>query len=343
MIWDCPLPSTGGDRIQLAHGSGGRQMNQLIETIFRSAFEDSPTVAADAAVLTLPSDRIAVSTDSFVIQPLFFPGGDIGSLAVHGTVNDLLMRGATPHSLTASFILEEGFPIATLTSLVQSMASAAQADGVHICAGDTKVVERGKADGVYITTTGIGSLLPDRQIGPQQIQVGDAIVINGDLGRHGVAVLACREGLTLELPLLSDAASLRSPVLGLLDAGVDLHCLRDLTRGGLASALNELAAVGVGMDIEAAAIPVDPVVAGVCEILGLDPLQVANEGRFVAFLPADQVAIALETLRQIWPDQEPRWIGCVQSTTPGLVRLRQPFGGDRLLEMLSGEQLPRIC
>lgn len=343
MIGDCPLPPLGDDRIQLAHGSGGRQMNQLIETVFRSAFENSPTVAADAAVLTLPSDRIAVSTDSFVIQPLFFPGGDIGSLAVQGTVNDLLMRGAIPHRLTASFILEEGFSIATLKTIVQSMADAAVASQVQICAGDTKVVERGKADGLYITTTGIGWLPPDRQIGPQQIQIGDAIVINGDLGRHGIAVLSCREGLALELPLLSDAASLRSPVLGLIEAGVDLHCLRDLTRGGLASALNELAAVGVGMDIEAAAIPVDPVVAGVCEILGLDPLQVANEGRFVAFLPPNQVAIALQTLRQLLPDQEPRCIGYVQSTTPGLVRLRQPLGCDRLLEMLSGEQLPRIC
>ncbi|WP_126147795.1 hydrogenase expression/formation protein HypE [Synechococcus elongatus] len=343
MSWDCPLPLTGSERIQMAHGSGGRQMNQLIETVFRSVFETEQTVAADAAVLTLPSDRIAVSTDSFVIQPLFFPGGDIGSLAVHGTVNDLLMRGAIPHRLTASFILEESLAIATLNTLVQSMASAAQDAGVQICAGDTKVVERGKADGLYITTTGIGWLPPDRQIGPQQIQVGDAIVINGDLGRHGIAVMACREGLELELPFASDVASLRSPVLGLLEAGIDLHCLRDLTRGGLASALNELAAVGVGMDIEAKAIPVDPAVAGVCEILGLDPLQVANEGRFVAFLPTDQVAIALQILRQIWPEQEPRCIGIVQSATPGLVRLRQPFGSDRLLEMLSGEQLPRIC
>ncbi len=341
----CPVPHAANQTIQMAHGGGGRRSRELLENCFLSAFANPAlNFLHDGAVLEVGEETLAFSTDSHVVSPLFFPGGDIGKLAVWGTVNDLLMCGAQPLWLSAGFILEEGLPMETLQRVVDSMRTAALESGVTLVTGDTKVVDRGKGDGLYINTSGIGRIAC-REVGPARIRPGDAVLISGDLARHGIAVMALREGLDFENEIASDCACLARPVQALFEAGIDVHCLRDLTRGGLASALVEIA-TDTCMDcrIEETSISVDPTVRGACELLGLDPLHVANEGRFVAFLPPEQAEKACSILATF--ESSVAIIGTVTPSSPdtrGRVILKSPIGVDRIVDMLSGEQLPRIC
>jgi hydrogenase expression/formation protein HypE len=298
----------------------------------------------DSAVLDISSSKIAMTTDSFVINPIFFPGGDIGSLAVHGTVNDLAMSGAKPVYLSVSFILEEGLPIETLWRIVCSMSEAAKKAGVQIVTGDTKVVERGHGDGIYINTTGIGKILHDQIIHPREIKVGDAVIVSGDIGRHGVAVMAQRTGLQFETEIQSDSAAVAEPILELLQNGVALHCLRDCTRGGLATSLNELASsANVSIKIDEVKIPVQSGVKGACEFLGLDPLYVANEGCFVAIVPPEQAQKTVEILRKHSVSSKSAIIGVVENSKSAPLFVETVFGNKRIASVLSGEQLPRIC
>jgi len=341
----CPAPLPAWDQVLLAHGGGGKLSQQLVEKIFLPEFLN-PELAArhDGAVVRLGGSRLAFTTDSYVVRPLIFPGGCIGDLAVYGTVNDLAMCGARPLYLSAGFILEEGLPMETLQTVVVSMGEAARRAGVALVTGDTKVVDKGKGDGMFITTAGIGVVEAPAEIVPASVQPGDAVILSGDLGSHGVAVLSVREGLEFDAPVRSDAAPLWEPVEALLKAGIEVHCLRDLTRGGLASALNEIASArGAGMRIEEAAVPVTDAVRGACEILGLDPLYVANEGRFTAFVPESQAGRAVEILRAVPVSAGAARIGRVVAECSGPVLLRSRIGGTRVLDMLSGEQLPRIC
>jgi hydrogenase expression/formation protein HypE len=338
----CPLPAGPPARILLSHGGGGLLMHQLVDRIFAPAFELDTT--HDAAVLPAPGQRLAFTTDAYVVRPLFFPGGDIGTLAINGTVNDLAMVGARPWRLTASFVLEEGLPLETLQRVVASMKAAAAQAGVRIVAGDTKVVERGKGDGVYISTAGIGVVEHDWTIGPAGVQPGDVILLSGDVGRHGIAILAAREELAFEQPLVSDCAALADPVLALLAAGVHVHCLRDLTRGGLATALVEIALTARRhLHLHEAAVPVTDPVRGACELLGFDPLYIANEGCMIAVVPAGEADVALAVLREFSVSQRACLIGEVGAGEPGLVTMTNQVGALRVLDMLSGEQLPRIC
>ncbi len=329
------------ERIRLAHGAGGTLMQQLIDQELRRLHPDPAAPLHDAASLALPHGRLAFSTDGYVVQPLEFPGGDIGSLAITGTANDLAMAAARPCHLSVALILEEGLELALLRRVVASMAAAAAACGVSIVAGDTKVVERGKGDGLFIVTSGIGLLATPEPVGPAAISAGDVLLLSGDLGRHGVAILAARHGLVLDPPLASDCMPLWPQVEALLQAGVLPHCLRDLTRGGLAAALHELAADrGADLLLEEAAIPIAEAVAGCCAVLGLDPLQLANEGRFLAVVPPAQAQAALAVLAPAGGT----WIGRVESVGGAAgVRLRTPLGSERQLPPLSGELLPRIC
>lgn len=337
----CPIPIQQYPQVLLAHGGGGRLMHQLIETMLLATFQPNPDWQHDAASLTMSSNRLAFTTDSYVVTPLFFPGGDIGSLAVHGTVNDLAMAGARPHYLSLSFILEEGLPIETLWRVVQSIQTAAQQSHVQIVTGDTKVVDRGKGDGIFINTSGIGVLEHNNFIGPRSVQVGDVIILSGDIGRHGIAILSAREGLAFETTIESDSAPLVAPVLELLQHW-PIHCLRDLTRGGLASALNEIAlAACVRIELESKAIPVEEQVQGACEILGLDPLYMANEGRFIAFVPASAAPDVLKILQRHYPQAQ--IIGQVVDDQEALVTIRNTVGSKRILDFLHGKQLPRIC
>lgn len=346
--WSCPLPFSSRDTIRLAHGGGGQLMQDLLQEIFLPAFSN-PFLESmqDSAVLPPPKGRLAFTTDAYVVQPLFFPGGNIGSLAIHGTVNDLAMQGATPLYLSASFILEEGLSIETLKQVVTSMAVSAKTCGVQIVCGDTKVVDHGKGDQIFITTTGVGVVPEELELGPHRIQAGDRIVVSGDLGAHGIAVLSTREGLEFSGDLRSDSAPLHEVVASLIQGGMTCHCLRDLTRGGLASALNELGAASrTAISLEESCIPVSEPVRGACEILGLDPLYVANEGRFVLILPEDQVDAALTILKGFTVSQYAAEIGQVVSLPEGRsphVLLKTPFQTERILDLLSGEQLPRIC
>jgi len=339
----CPVPRPADDFIVLAHGGGGKLTNQLIERVFFPAFACTPLEARhDGAVLSVNGQRLAFTTDSYVVRPLIFPGGNIGDLAVNGTVNDLAMCGARPLYLSAGFILEEGLPMETLRTIVESMRAAAERAGVELVTGDTKVVDKGKGDGVFINTAGIGAVETSSEIGPAAVRPGDAIIVSGDLGAHGVAILSVREGLEFEAPIESDTAPLWTPVETLLRAGIEIHCLRDLTRGGLASAVNEIAgAARIGIEITESAVPVREPVRGACEILGLDPLYVANEGRFAAFVREHDADRALEVLRNFAADAAR--IGRVVEPHPGVVTLESRIGGHRVLDMLSGEQLPRIC
>jgi hydrogenase expression/formation protein HypE len=411
----CPVPRVADDRIVLAHGGGGRLTHQLIEKIFLPAFSNAVLDQRhDGAVLTFDGltsgSRLAFTTDSFVVRPLIFPGGNIGDLAVNGTVNDLAMCGARPLYLSAGFILEEGLEMETLRTVVTSMREAAAKAGVQLVTGDTKVVDKGKGDGIFINTSGIGvieprtglvdssentrnsferarnefesarnsferarlqprhqgpgntgALAPERwplatgrieetifsaktAIGPASVQPGDAVIISGDLGRHGIAILSVREGLEFESPILSDTASVWPAVEALLSAGIEIHCLRDLTRGGLATTLNEIAGDrNICIKLEEALIPVDETVQGACEILGLDPLYVANEGRFAAFVPEAQAAAALDVLKKVEVSQGSVRVGKVEETPGRTVVLQSRIGGNRVVDMLSGEQLPRIC
>jgi hydrogenase expression/formation protein HypE len=344
----CPISLQHYPTVLMAHGGGGRLMHQLIETMFLSVFGSPDREPHDAAVLNLPGDRIAFTTDSYVVNPLFFPGGDIGSLAVNGTVNDLAMAGARPLYLSLGLILEEGLPMATLWQVVQSIKAAADLAQVQIVTGDTKVVDRGKGDGIFINTAGVGVLEHPLNIVPSAIQAGDGILLNGDLGRHGIAVMASREGLTFQTAITSDSAPLAAIVGALLQAGIKIHCLRDLTRGGLASALNEIvAATHLTLAIAESAIPVLAEVQGACELLGLDPLYIANEGRFVAFVAPEDVEPALAILRSAQGERGAATTACVigkvmESPTPAVI-LKTQLGTTRGLDLLSGEQLPRIC
>ncbi|NKB67564.1 MAG: hydrogenase expression/formation protein HypE [Candidatus Latescibacteria bacterium] len=342
---NCPVPFTEGDQVLMAHGGGGRLMGQLIAGLFLPAFANPHLEAQhDGAVVEAGGARLAFSTDSYVVQPLFFPGGDIGSLAVHGTVNDLSMCGAQPLYLSAGFIVEEGLPMEILKRVVQSMGQAAREAGVQLVTGDTKVVDQGKGDGLFINTAGIGLVREGADIGPHRIAPDDAVLISGDLGRHGMAIMAQRQGLAFEHPLESDSASLAAMVGDLLTAGVEVHCLRDLTRGGLASALVELSqSAQVDILVEEAAIPVHEAVRGACEILGLDPMYVANEGRCAVFVPAAAAPQALEILHRHQPGAGAVQIGRVAGADRAQVRLLSPIGVERLVDQLSGEQLPRIC
>src|SRR5271165_4505232 len=341
----CPLPRPATDRILLAHGGGGRLTNQLIENVFLSAFSNSALKARhDGAVFFTNGGGLAMTTDTYVVQPLVFPGGTIGDLAVNGTVNDLAMCGARPLALSAGFILEEGLSMATLRTIVASMGEAARAAGVQVVTGDTKVVDKGKGDGIFVNTAGIGLVVAGKPIHPAAVQPGDAVLVSGDLGSHGIAILSVRGGLEFEAEIKSDTAPLWPAVEVLLNAGIEVHCLRDLTRGGLASALNEIAAAGgVGISVEESLVPVTEAVRAACELLGLDPLYVANEGRFVAFVPQGDAERALELLWSQPVSAGATCIGTVQETPTKLVTLQSRIGGSRVLDMISGEQLPRIC
>ncbi len=339
----CPLPLQEHPTVLLAHGGGGRLMHQLIDQVFLSTFGGSLAVQHDAIVLDALAGQIAFTTDSYVVKPLIFPGGTIGDLAVNGTVNDLAMAGSRPLYLSAGFILEEGLPMTTLWQVVQSMQQAAQQAGVKIVTGDTKVVDRGKGDGIFINTAGIGLIDHDLLIHPASVQVGDAILVNGDLGRHGIAILSAREGLDFETSLESDTTPLNDVVLALLAAGIDIHMLRDLTRGGLSSALNEIAtAASLTLGIVDSSIPISEDVQGACELLGLDPLYVANEGRFVAIIPSEQTDKAIEVMRDSGFHQACQ-IGTIKQQGQGIVTLTNAMKVERILDLLSGEQLPRIC
>lgn len=342
----CPVPLSHRTEITVGHGGGGKLTQELIDRVFRPAFANPALEAQhDGALLRLPGGgRFAFTTDSHVVSPLFFPGGNIGKIAVNGTVNDLSMCGARPLWLSAGFILEEGFPIATLEKVVASMKAAAQAAGVSIVTGDTKVVERGKGDGLYVTTAGVGVIETPLTVAPSSIRAGDAIILSGDIGRHGMAIMATRAGLEFESDIESDCAPLVAPVQALLKAGLEIHCLRDLTRGGLASSLVELAeSAKVAIAIDGAKVPVTELVRGACEILGLDPLYVANEGRFVCILPEAQAKQALEIVAQTAPGGPPVIIGTVKAGPAGQVTQRSVIGSERIVDRLSGEQLPRIC
>ena len=341
----CPLPISQYPHVLMAHGGGGRLMHQLLENVFGQAFAN-PILDTrhDSAQFTVPSTRLAMTTDSYVVRPLFFPGGDIGSMAVHGTVNDLAMSGARPLYLSCAYIIEEGLPMETLWRVACSMRDAAHKCGVPIVTGDTKVVDKGKGDGLFINTTGIGVIEHDQPILPQNVRPGDAVLVSGDLGRHGKAIMAVREGLQFESTIESDSAPVTESVLELLQAGIEIHCLRDLTRGGLASALNEIAeAAGVKMVIDEKMIPVREEVHAACEILGLDPLHVANEGRFVAFVAGPDSASAQEILRRHPVSANAAIIGRVMDQGAPLVTIKSAIGATRILDMPSGEQLPRIC
>jgi len=341
----CPLPISDYPAVLMAHGGGGRLTHQLIERMFVPTFKNSLLEARhDGAILPLEPGQVAFTTDSYVVKPLFFPGGDIGKLAVTGTVNDLAMCGARPAYLSAAFIIEEGLPMATLWQIVQSMQKTAQEAGVQIVTGDTKVVDRGKGDQLFINTAGIGVSTYDRPISPQSVQAGDAVLLSGDIGRHGMAIMAAREGLSFETVIESDCAPLTNLVFSLLDAGIEVHCLRDLTRGGLASSLVEIAqASGLHIHVDEKTIPVREDVRGACEILGLDPMYVANEGRFVAFVAGKDAERAGDILRAQEAGNGAVLIGQVQPKTDGMVTMRSVIGANRIVDMISGEQLPRIC
>jgi hydrogenase expression/formation protein HypE len=340
----CPIPIQQYPYILLAHGGGGKLMHQLIEKLFLPTFGTSNITQHDAVTLNLSSSKIAFTTDSYVVRPLFFPGGDIGSLAVNGTVNDLAMAGARPLYLSVGFILEEGLPMETLWQVVCSMQHAAKAAKVQIVTGDTKVVDKGKGDGIFINTSGVGVIEHMQTIAPPSVQPGDMVLLNGDIGRHGMAIMAVREGLGFETIIESDSMPLADLVLELLAAGIKINCMRDLTRGGLASALNEIAqASGVAIAIDENLIPIREDIQGACEILGLDPLYVANEGRFIAFIPQVDAERALAIMREHSCGTAAQIVGTVTNDTSNLVTIKSKIGQQRILDMLSGEQLPRIC
>ncbi len=330
-------------RVEMAHGSGGRAMARLIEELFAAEFDNEYLAQGnDGALLPQVSGRLVMATDSHVVSPLFFPGGDIGCLSVHGTINDVAMMGATPLYLSASFILEEGLPLSELRRIVASMARASKLAGVPIVTGDTKVVERGKGDGLFITTTGIGVVPDGVRLSGELAEPCDAILLSGSIGDHGMAVLAAREGL--EMPISSDTAALHGLVAAMIASGAKLRVLRDPTRGGLAATLNEIATQsGVGMMLQEAAIPVNREVAAACEFLGFDPLYVANEGKLVAICAEQDAPRLLEAMRSHPLGREAAIIGRVQQDEHAFVQMTTRIGGKRMVDWLAGEQLPRIC
>jgi hydrogenase expression/formation protein HypE len=358
LFGSCPLPASRYDHILLGHGSGGRLTAELIQRLFVPGFGNEVLAALeDQATLTLPvgqaaslsyegrsGTRIAFTTDAFVVRPLFFPGGDIGQLAVHGTVNDLAVGGAVPLFLSAAFILEEGLPLADLARIVASMRRACEVAGVALVTGDTKVVDRGKGDQVFITTSGIGVVPEGRCLSIRNARPGDRVVVSGTLGDHGIAIMSVREGIEFETVLESDTAPLTRLVQAMLEACPGIRCMRDPTRGGVSSALNELAAAsGVGVKIREAALPIRPEVHAACEMLGLDPLYVANEGKLLAVVPPEDADRLLAVMRGHPLGRKAALIGEVVAEHPGLVVMKSLVGGERVVTLLAGEQLPRIC
>jgi hydrogenase expression/formation protein HypE len=333
------------DRILLAHGSGGTMMRELIEDVFVARFNDEALLRLDdAASLDLPPGRIALTTDTYVVTPLFFPGGDIGRLAVAGTVNDVATAGARPLFLTVGFVLEEGLAVEDLERVLDSMVAVAEEAGVRIVTGDTKVVEHGHGDGMYINTAGVGVVRDGLDLSSSRCRPGDAVLLSGTLGDHGIAVMSVREGLSFGTDILSDAAPLNHLVGAVIDAAPDVRCFRDPTRGGLASCLNELAsASGVSITVDEASIPVREQVRGACEMLGYDVYQVANEGKMVAVVPPEQAEVALAAMRASRYGEDAAIIGSVAEGPAGRVYVQTSFGARRIMDMLVGEQLPRIC
>ncbi len=343
--WSCPLPLRDQPNIVLGHGGGGKLSSELIEHLFLPAFDNVHLRdLADAAALDLPPGRVAISTDSFVVRPRFFPGGNIGELAVNGTVNDVAARGALPSFISAAFILEEGLALDELGVIVESMARAAKQAGVEIVTGDTKVVDRGHGDGVYITTTGIGVIPDGLEIVPQAAKPGDAVIVSGTIGDHGMAIMSVREGLEFESAIESDTAALGWMIADVIAASSQVHALRDPTRGGLAATLVEIAdASGVGIVIQDSAIPVTRLVAAACEILGMDPLHVANEGKIVAFVPYEDADAVLEAMQRHPEGANATIVGRVVDDHHGMVVSTTALGSNRIIDTQIGEQLPRIC
>jgi len=345
----CPAPLAAKDTILLGHGSGGKLSAELIRDIFLPAFQN-PVLSRldDQAIVNVNGQRLAITTDSFVVKPLFFPGGDIGSLAVHGTVNDLAMGGATPLFLSAAFIIEEGFSMNELRRVVNSLRQAAAEAGVQVVTGDTKVVEKGKGDGLFINTTGIGLVPEGVDLSADRARPGDKVLLSGSIGDHGIAILAQREGLEFETQIQSDSAALHTLVAEMLDVTSnvtrDIRCMRDPTRGGVSSTLNEIAERSrVGIELQESSLPIHEEVRGACELLGLDPLYVANEGKLIAIVAPEAADAVLHTMRRHSLGAEAQMIGTVKKENPGLVTMRTPLGTTRIVDMLAGDQLPRIC
>lgn len=344
-LFVCPAPVATRERIVLGHGSGGRLSADLLKDIFLPLFTN-PVLDRmdDQAVVDVGGMQLAMTTDSFVVQPLFFPGGDIGSLAVNGTVNDLAMGGARPLYLSAAFIIEEGLPSETLRRIAESMANAATDAGVSIITGDTKVVEKGKGDGVFINTTGIGVVAPGLRLSACEARPGDLVIVSGTIGDHGVAIMASREGLEFETTVHSDTAPLHRLVAEMLAASFEIRCMRDPTRGGLSSTLNEIAAQsGVSIEVEEKQIPVREQVRGACELLGLDPMYVANEGKLVAIVAPEAAGDVLAAMHRNRLGLDAQIIGRVGKGHAGMVTMRTTFGSSRIVDLLPGDQLPRIC
>jgi hydrogenase expression/formation protein HypE len=341
----CPTPLPAKDRILLGHGSGGKLSADLLRDVFLPVFR-SPVLGRldDQAVLQIGAERLAFTTDSFVVKPLFFRGGDIGSLAVHGTVNDLAMGGAEPLYLAAAFILEEGLSIDVLARIARSMGQAAEAAGIEIVTGDTKVVEKGSGDGVFINTTGIGRVRPGIHLSAANARPGDVVLLSGFVGDHGIAILSERQDIGFDAPIESDSAALHTLVRDMLAASPAIRCMRDPTRGGLSSAINEIAALAkVGIELNEPAIPVREVVRGACELLGFDPLYVANEGKLVAIVPPEAAGAVLAAMRHHPLGRDSAIIGTVTGKHPAMVTMKTAFGTTRIVDMLPGDQLPRIC
>ena len=341
----CPSPLPAGPRVLLGHGSGGKLSAELVRDVFLAAF-DNPILARmdDQAIVNVNGARLAFTTDTFVVKPLIFPGGDIGSLAVHGTVNDLAMGGACPLFLSAAYVIEEGLEIETLRAVTASLQRAAAAAGVQVVTGDTKVVEKGSGDGLFINTSGIGIVPDGVQLSASYARPGDRVLLSGAIGEHGIAILARREGLEFECELASDSAALHTLVAGMLAASREIRCLRDPTRGGVSSTLNEIAGqAGVGIEIDERAIPLREEVKGACEMLGLDPLYVANEGKLVAIVAPEAADAVLAAMRRHPLGAEASMIGAVTEAHPRLVTMRTTVGPSRIVDMLAGDQLPRIC
>ncbi|MEO8597205.1 MAG: hydrogenase expression/formation protein HypE [Candidatus Solibacter sp.] len=341
----CPTPLAVKDRILLGHGSGGKLSAQLLREVFLPVFRSGILHRLDdQAILQVGGERLAFTTDSFVVKPLFFRGGDIGSLAVHGTVNDLAMGGAEPLFLSAAFVIEEGFPMEMLARIAQSMGKAAESAGVEIVTGDTKVVEKGKGDGVFINTTGIGRVHPDTQLSAANACPGDRVLLSGTLGDHGIAILSERQDIGFDCELESDSAALHTLVREMLAASTRIRCMRDPTRGGLSSAANEIAeAARVGIELDEPAIAVREAVRGACELLGFDPLYVANEGKLIAIVPPEDADAVLAAMRRHPLGADAACIGSVTDRHPGMVTMKTAFGTTRIVDLLPGDQLPRIC